>query len=301
MDIKRLLSEHIAQGNAQTAVARAMNISGATLSAWLNGKYNGNNERIEELVETYLGKVTNKTIEISSYKKDFDFVKTSVFDMIERGVKLALSRGELRVIVGDSGVGKTMALKAIKAADETIILTEVYRGIRKNRFLAKLCKAADLNAKGSFDDTFELLCEKLRGTGRLIMVDEAEHLPLDALDALRRLNDFTGCGVVMVGLPIFYERLRSYQNDYSYIYNRTTIPMKLDRLNVDDTEALVSTMLLSDIEAGVWYSCCNGVGRDLKMIVQESLRIAGLNGSETQGAGFEKVIRAVTKRLGRVS
>ena len=104
----------------------------------------------------------------------------------------------------------------------------------------------------------------------------------------------------MVGLPIFYDNLRSNQNDYAYIYNRTTLALKLGTLTVTDVGRLVSTMIVCDVAIEVWHKCCAGVGRDLKMIVQESIRVANLNSVTITSAGFEKVVLDVTKRLGRV-
>lgn len=300
MDIRESLSNHIALGNTQTAVAKATGLSSATISQWLHGKYEGTNERIDELVRNYLNKTKVVAVEISNYKRDFDFVKTSIYKEINAAANLALARGELRVVVGDSGVGKTTAIKKIKALDPTIIFVEAYRGIRKNRFLSKLAISAEIKCKGTFDDAFEKLCENLNGTSRLIIVDEAEHLPLDALDALRRINDFTGCGVVLVGLPIFYDKLKLSQSDYAYIYNRTTLPLKLGKLTLSDVDELVSTMVVCDVPTEVWYKCCAGVGRDLKIIVQDSLRVANLNKVAPLSAEFENVVMDVTKQLGRV-
>lgn len=283
---------------SQEASASAMGLSGSALSAWRNEKYNGDNNRVEALVAEYLGREAATAAEIKAFKRDFDFVPTSVYEMIAQGVELAEARGEIRPVLGDSGVGKTTALLHIKSEKKTAIMVQVYKGIRKNRFLGKLCKAAGFSTRGSFDDLFETLVEELNNTGRLIIVDEAEHLPIDALDALRRLNDFTGCGVVLVGLPIFYDLLRRYP----YIYNRTAMPIRLDHLSERDTTLMVKTMLSAVVPSGVWHEACVGVGRDLKMIVLESMRVADLNNIDVSNAQeFTKIISGVKKRLGRVA
>lgn len=281
---------------SQEAAASAMGISGAALSAWRKGKYAGDNAKVEALVSEFLSRQSAMVKETNAFKRDFDFVETSVYEAIRKGVELTEARGEIRPVLGRSGIGKTTALAHIREQKQSAIFVEVYKGIRKNRFLAKICKAAGLNSKGTFDDLFETIVEQLNGTGRLIIIDEAEHLPIDALDAVRRINDFTGCGIVLVGLPIFYKMLCRYP----YIYNRTAMPVRLDILTDRDAETMVETMLKSDIPSQVWHKACGGIGRDLKMIVIESLRVARLNGVNTSDvSSMIDVINAVGKELGR--
>lgn len=55
-----------------------------------------------------------------------------------------------------------------------MILLKAYPGIRKNRVLAKLCKEAGFSCRGSFDDLFEELTDRLEGSNRLIAIDEVD-------------------------------------------------------------------------------------------------------------------------------
>lgn len=296
--LREQLSEHLEHNKiSQESAAAAMGISGSALSAWRKDKYAGDNARIETLVVEYLGRQVATAVEVSAFKRDFDFVETSVYDKIRIGVDLAEARGEIRPVLGISGVGKTTALEHIRDEKQTAIFVQVYKGIRKNRFLSKVCKAAGISPKGTFDDLFESLSDQLAGTGRLIIVDEAEHLPIDAIDAMRRINDFTGCGIVLVGLPIFYELLRRYP----YIFNRLAMPIWLNQLNKQDISKLITTMCPSAIPAEVWHQACAGVGRDLKMIALEGLRVASLNSVEVADSGaMIKIINQVKKELGRI-
>ncbi len=296
-NLRDQLSEHLERNRiSQEAAAAGMGISGSALSAWRKEKYNGDNARIDALVVEYLGRQVATAVEVGTFKRDFDFVETTVYDLIRSGVDLAEARGEIRPVLGISGIGKTTALKQIRDEKQTAIFVQVYKGIRKNRFLSKVCKAAGISDKGTFDDLFESLADQLSGTGRLIIIDEAEHLPIDALDAVRRINDFTGCGIVLVGLPVFYELLRRYP----YIYNRTAMPIRLDRLKKQDVSKMIDTMCPNEVPAEVWHQACAGVGRDLKMIALESLRVASLNGVDMTDTGaMIRIINQVTKELGR--
>lgn len=288
-------------GFSQEGVAKAMGISGSILSSWRKGRYNGDNERVENLISAYLTRVEHLAERSKDVKRDFDFVETLVYERVVNGAELAEVRQGIRVVMGDSGVGKTTALEHLKEMNESMILLKAYPGIRKNRVLAKLCKEAGFSCRGSFDDLFEELTERLEGSNRLIAIDEVEHLPIEAVDAVRRLNDFTGCPVLLVGLPVFYQTLRKYQQEYAYVFNRVSIPVTVERNSVEDAGAMVATMLDCDVSAEVWHEVCEGIGRDLKEIVLESLRVAKLNGIKPEETEkFVKVIRKVKKSLNRL-
>ncbi|MEG1648314.1 MAG: AAA family ATPase [Rikenellaceae bacterium] len=293
--IKQLNDYMMQNGLSQVIVSRSIGISDGALSAWRKGKYKGDNENIDNLIESYLTRSGDAQVEMQT-KDDFDFVETSVYNDIYRGVRQTDLRGEIRVIVGVSGIGKTTALEHIKELNPSMILIKVYRGIRKNRFLQKLCKAAGVSDRGSFDDLFEELAERLDGTSRLIVIDEAEHLPIDAIDALRRLNDFTRCGLVLCGLPMLLSMLQHNQAQYGYIYNRMAVSVILKPLMDDDLKELVSTVLPSHANVLSWMDVCHGIGRDLRIILQESQRIAELNGITLDA----KLIKTVKCSLGRI-
>lgn len=127
---------------SQESAASAMGISGATLSAWRKGKYAGDNAKVETLVSEFLSRQRAILREIKTLKYNFDFVETSVYDAIRKGGELTEARGDIRPVLVRSGISKTTALAHIKEQKQSAMFVEVYKGIRKNRFLSKICKAA---------------------------------------------------------------------------------------------------------------------------------------------------------------
>lgn len=285
----------------QTRVANSLGISVSALNAFIQGSYKGDNGKIERAIIRFLESQKEVMAESTKFKKDFDFVETSVYSDVLRSLNLAAYRGELRVITGQSGIGKTFALEHIKEERESsMVLVRVYPGMRKTRFMKKLCQAAGLDTAGTFDDLFEDFTNRLTGSGRVIAIDEVEHLTIESIDAVRRINDFTGCGVVLVGLPKFYNELASRQNDYAYVYNRTAMPMKLSKNKGSDLTAMASTFSVIDLPDKLLLNVSQGIGRDLRIILLESMRVAAENGINTTDVmAFSAIIEKVKSNLGR--
>ena len=297
--LKNFLETH--QEFTQTRVAASISVSVSALNSWMKYTYKGDNAKLEKAVSYFLEAQKEAGAETGRFKKDFDFVETEVYRDVLRSVNLAEYRGEIRPIVGISGIGKTVAIEHIKEdKGAAMILVKCYPGMRKIRLMKKLSIEAGFEGSGTYDDLFEDLCTRLKNTGRIIAFDEAEHMSIETIDAARRINDFTGCGVVFIGLPKFYNELSSRQRDYAYVYNRTSLPMKLRKNSADELARMASTMISANIPAKVYENACNGVGRDLRIILLDSLRVASENGIETSDvAAFSAVIEKVKGNLGR--
>ncbi len=207
---------------------------------------------------------------------------------------------QMRVVIGVSGIGKTTAVQYLAETVPGVIVVEAYQGMTKKAFMQAIAKQCGAISSGGFTELFHAVVEALRGSERLIVVDEAEHLPVQALDAVRRVHDFTRCGVLMVGLPRFYELLANRQREYGYIYNRTGLPVRLKKLNEEDVRMLVETVMPCNGYAELLVQASRGVARDLKTIVFESLRVADENGVGIEDkAVFASLVKKVQQELNR--
>jgi len=295
VQFKQFLSENPRWSSAK--VAKKLGLSSATLSLWANGRYQGDNAKIEKAVGAFLsGQAQAGNVP----KDEFEFVRTSVVRDLERAARTAEYGEQMRVVIGASGIGKTTAVQYLAKTVPGVIVVEAYQGMTKKAFMQVIAKQCGAIPSGGFTELFHAVVEALRGSERLIIIDEAEHLPVQALDAARRIHDFTRCGVLMVGLPRFYDLLMNRQRDYGYIYNRTGLPVRLKKLNEDDVKLLVDTVVPCNGYAEVFLSTSKGIARDLKTIVFESLRIADENGVSVEDkATFPTIVRKVQQELNR--
>jgi hypothetical protein len=76
--------------------------------------------------------------------------------------------------------------------------------------------------------------------------------------------------------------------------------MKLKKNTASDLGRMAATMITAELPEKVYENSCNGVGRDLRIILLEALRVAAENGIETSDvAAFSAVIDKVKSNLGR--
>ena len=69
------------------------------------------------------------------------------------------------------------------------------------------CRCFEVPVRGTFDVVFRRLVERLQGTKRMLMYDEADLASYPALEMIRQLHDATGCPVLFAGKPKIYEHL----------------------------------------------------------------------------------------------
>ena len=84
-----------------------------------------------------------------------------------------------------------------------------------------------------------MILQHLRGRECLLIIDEAQHLMLPALESLRNIHDATECGHVLMGNEAVYSRLSGRRSaEFAQLYSRVGSVLKLENPLPSDTTAL---------------------------------------------------------------
>jgi len=102
-DLKTLLNT---KKHTITSVAKAINVSNATLHLWLNDNYKGNVKKVDDAVKNFL-----EIAKLREGRVQIEFVKTSVVDDVFDIARTCHIENEIGVCYGVAGIGKTFAVK----------------------------------------------------------------------------------------------------------------------------------------------------------------------------------------------
>ncbi|GAB4327449.1 MAG: ATPase [Calditrichia bacterium] len=281
-----------ADGLSLNAVSKALGISASALSQWLSRSYKGNVERIDEAVAGYLERQKERS---ASPRRELPFVMTSVAEKIHEVLRQCHLEGEMGVVFGQSGLGKTWACREyVKRNTDTIMIEVDDRCAKKNLFIRALHRALGFDGSGRPEEMLEGIVSKLSGSGRCLIVDEAEKLPYKTLEAIRRLWDFTGIGIVLVGMPQLVANLRGKKGEYMQLYSRIFIPCQLESLQPEDGRLLTELLLpgANGISRVFWEES-NGNTRVLTKLALRTARVAEINGKAVTAALIKTVRKAM--------
>ena len=271
------------------AVAKAINVSPATLNLWVNNNYKGNIKKIDDAVTNFM--------EIAKLRKGrihIEFIKTSVVEDVFDIARTCHIENEIGVCYGSAGIGKTFAVKRYALENTDVILVEADLGYTPKVLFSEIHKKLGFDGCGSIHGMFLDIIDKLKASGRLIIVDEAEHLPYKSLELLRRIYDKANVGILLVGMPRLIMNLKGEKRQYAQLYSRVGIATRLNPLTESDKKAIISSILpnfktvysaLSDYSAGNT--------RVLTKLLVRAVRIAELNNVSVD----EDVVRSSIKQI----
>ena len=277
MDLKTQLKNLIKEKNYSISyVARAINVSTATLHLWINDNYKGKVEKVTKAVEQFieLENLRNETI-------DIPFVNTSIAEDIFEIAKICHVENEIGVCCGDAGLGKTYAVKMYNIEHSDVILIEADLGYTPKVLFSEIHKKLGFDGVGSIHSMLLDIIGKLKYSGRLIIVDEAEYLPYKALELLRRIYNKAKVGVLLVGMPKLLKNLKGDRGQYTQLYSRVGIVKELAPLTKEDGLEIISSVTPNAKSIYPQISTyCGSNTRVLTKLLVRALRIAKINETE---------------------
>lgn len=219
-ELQQKLEEYITEVGSQSKAAGNIGYSTGTLSTYRKGAYNGDVEKFENRLREFFGlKDEAKMLYVSP-----DYVPTSISEGVYATVRMCHLKGGLADECGDAGIGKTKA--ALKYAAEypgSAVYVTVNPCVSSlNAFLKLLCRQLKLPT-GRKDDMWMEIDEALRGGRKVLIIDEAQHLPIKTIEAIRAFTDNNAeLGVALIGNPETVTNGRS-RPAFAQIRNRTKL------------------------------------------------------------------------------
>ena len=217
--IKQLLDN---QTYTQREIAAQSGVNPGALSAYLKGTYAGNVEKVEYALNNWLA---------TREKKEKVFVEAPHFIEIPTAKKVfsALDMAKILptmvTVYGASGVGKTKACQEYKKTNQNVwMITASPARATLSSILYELALELGINdAPRRKDRLSRLITKKLKGTQGLVIIDESDHLPYDALEEIRIIQEEAEVGFALIGNDKVYTRIQGGVNqahEYARLWSR---------------------------------------------------------------------------------
>lgn len=270
----KLLKEYMdEQELSQSQVSGQIGRSTATVNQYLQGKYKGDVEAIDKLVVNLIERARSKAQDVAA-----DFVETPTAKRILEICGLAHAMNDVYLVIGEAGLGKTVALKRYAQLNANVVMLEVDPTFSAKVLLAELCMALGLQPSRNNHENMQNIVKKLKGSERLLIVDEAELLTNKPLEVLRRIHDKSGIGMVLAGMPRLRANLRGARGQYKQLYSRIGLALDLkDKLPKEDIGMLCEAALDTDAFNSRLNTVSHGNARRLNKLCRGINRLAVIN------------------------
>ena len=203
-------------GIAQAMVARQADVAPATLSQYLNGKYEN------EPGKTQTAAKLHKWLRARTAEEDLrrqlplapSFIPLHGSRAITTALAYARQTGRLVLITGAPGVSKTATARQFCEDYPLTWLTAMNPSTGGvPTMLLEVARAMGISdARGTPQSLVDMVVNKAREAKGLLIIDEAQHLSEPALETIRALNDRmrligASLGIVLMGNEMAYSRV----------------------------------------------------------------------------------------------
>jgi DNA transposition AAA+ family ATPase len=233
----------------QVAISREIGVSPSAYNQWTKGVYAGDNPGIEAKLRIWLDALAARRAAGARMPAAPEWIPTPTAQRIIGALSYAQGAGDIAVIYGGAGLGKTTAIRHYVSASLNVWhVTMTPASASIVTALEEICATLGLAETGGAAKLFRAVVKRVRGTGGLLVIDEAQHLSVAALDQIRSIHDATELGIALVGNQQVYARLTG-GNRAAYLdrlYSRIGKRLSLGQSTDKDIEAVIAAWSIDD-------------------------------------------------------
>lgn len=214
-------------GKTQAVIAKELDYSVAAVSQFLNDKYTGDNEEFAARV--------NQLLNMGAVRKslakapDFCMELSNTKSMLNQ-ISIAHATNDILLLYGPAGCGKSTACSYYADHHKGTVLIEADATTNSPRaVLSLIAEEVGENSRGTTTIIMRTLVKYFKGSNKLLIIDEAQHLTEKTFDTIRALNDKAGIGIVYSGNPsILKNMFGCHQEQFDQVFSRIGYHCKLD-------------------------------------------------------------------------
>ncbi len=259
--VKQIIEE---KGLTQTQVGKEIGYTGGALSAFFKGNYRGDNSKVETALKAWLNNQTKKAEFVSAP----NFIETPTATKIFADFEFVKMFGKMGVIYGASGVGKTQSARYFAENNKNVWLITARPSICTiNEILYEMALELGISdAPKRAGKLSRMLKTKLTGTKGLMIIDEADHLPLKVLEEIRILQEDSNVGFMLIGNDKVYTQMQggfNQQHQFARLWSRNAKKQSVQGNSKKDIQAVAEAWNLDTADKKLMnslYSIGQGAG-----------------------------------------
>ncbi len=227
----RFIAEHPEYSDAK--FANAIGISPSAFSQYKRDAYQGNVDSIAKAIEDFL----NTEIGRNETPADFQFVETNVALQVRDAIKFGTTLKRMVIITSPPGDGKTEALRHYATTAQTIYLTG-RSTMNTLNLLIELAERMKVSTKNNADTILRRLIMAFAEKPRTLVIDEAQHLRVRSLDALRAIWDACHIPIILAGNDELISTMQSDQRMQQFLSRLQHF--RVQRISFEDAKNLIA-------------------------------------------------------------
>lgn len=242
---ERVRSKMTDAGLNQTDLSKALGLARGSLTNWLAGKYTRSTPDLDATLREWLQE--------RPASRRVTWVETPSATRITDALAHAQASGDLVCVYGAPGTGKTCTVAHYQRSYEHAWLATITpASAAVVPALEEIAEAVGIHdVTGGARRLSRAIRSKVSHLDGLIILDEAQHLSLPAIEEIRSIHDATGVGIALVGNELVYARLTGGTRavHFAQLFSRVGLKLYLRTPSKRDVAALVAHWKVTDPKA----------------------------------------------------
>jgi hypothetical protein len=190
---------------SQSGVAKSIGMSATVVSQFQTGQYKGDVLHVAHMIDNWLMLQVRRADQLIEPV----YVETRIGAWIHEGLEMAMEMSDVAMVYGAAGLGKTRTGKQFRdeRGGAVVFITATPARRSPHGLLEALGERLGVVNTSTIGKMQTAIEDKLRGSGRLLIVDEAERLTFRSLETLQSIHDETNVGLALLADEVLWQTI----------------------------------------------------------------------------------------------